>query len=109
MSDRKELSQINNAFGIVRMSLEGSVELNNAIYELEQIAIQFNIWRNERAEMQAAICELRARLDDCRKEFWDDWHSCMSEEQFKEHWLIEDINNTLENTKKWSEHGKEAD
>lgn len=39
--------------------------------------------------------EVRNALSDSKAEFWDDWHSNMSEGDFENHWLIMDIDKSL--------------
>lgn len=40
--------------------------------------------------------KVRETLINARAEFWDDWHSGMSVETFNKHWLIIDIDKSLE-------------
>ena len=39
--------------------------------------------------------QIRDVLTDCKQEFWDDWHSHISEGDFENHWLIMDIDKAL--------------
>lgn len=39
--------------------------------------------------------QIRDALRDSKSEFWDDWHSDMSEGDFENHWLIMDIDKAL--------------
>lgn len=62
MSKPIELHELNKSFGVVRNGIDGRCEPPDAVQALEQIAIQFNLWRNERAAMLECIAELVGAL-----------------------------------------------
>ena len=45
--------------------------------------------------MTNELKQIRDVLTDCKQEFWDDWHSHISEGDFENHWLIMDIDKAL--------------
>ena len=73
-----------------------SISCNSCFVDLPPAYTQmkcFADW-NTRA-YETALESAEKALVECRKEFWDDWHSDMSEESFNTNPTIEDIDSTL--------------
>jgi hypothetical protein len=48
-------------------------------------------------------------LKDTKAELWDAWHSHMSEGQFENHWLIQDLDKAILLRNKELENGRYAE